>query len=408
MNTDRVSIILAGVGGYGKFYVDTLLSDAASGRVRIVGAVDPLASKSPCLAALERAGVPFFESLRDFYGGQSAQLAILATPIHRHCPQTCEALENGSNVLCEKPLGATIQEARRMMEARDEARRFVAIGYQWSFSRSVQRLKNDIRGGRFGRPVLLKTIVLGPRTEKYYGRNDWAGAVKSPEGEWVLDSPVNNAMAHYLHNMFYVLGSGTDPAAMPAEVVAELYRVNPITNYDTGVIRCRTLGGVEVLFYTSHAVAEERGPEFTYTFEKARVVCAGWGEPIRALFHDGTVEDYGNPLDEPQRKVWNCVDAVLGRDSVACGPESASAQTLCMNGAQESAPDIAEFPRELVLERGDPGERLLYVEGLAEALARAYDSGKLLSDVSVPWAVRGEPVDLRGYTEFPRGSSRRV
>jgi len=32
----------------------------------------------------------------------------------------------------------------------------------------------------------------------------------------VLDSPVNNATAHYLHNMFYVLGHATDASAMPA------------------------------------------------------------------------------------------------------------------------------------------------------------------------------------------------
>ena len=404
MNEDKVSVVLAGIGGYGKFYVEALLRAADSGRVNFAGAVDPLAAKAPSLAAIEQAGVPVFDSLRDFYEGKSAQLAILSSPIHFHFPQVCEALENGSHVLCEKPLGATIQEARGMIEARDRADRFVAIGYQWSFSRAVLRLKEDVHAGRFGRPVRLKAIALGPRTDKYYGRNDWAGSLKSPDGRWVLDSPANNATAHYLFNMFDVLGAGTEPLAFPAEVEAELYRANPITNYDTAAIRCRTRGGAEILFYTSHAVTEERGPELEYTFEDARVICPGWGKTIRVLFPDGTVEDYGDPLDEPERKIWNCVDAALGLESVACTPEAASAQTLCMNGAQESVAEITDLPRSLIRERGEPGERQTYAEGLADAFGRAFDEGKLPSETGAPWAVRGTRRSLEDYTEFPRWS----
>ncbi|MGB9682284.1 MAG: Gfo/Idh/MocA family oxidoreductase [bacterium] len=35
-----------------------------------------------------------------------------------HCRQTCMALNNGSNVLCEKPVAA-VQEVQEMIETRD-------------------------------------------------------------------------------------------------------------------------------------------------------------------------------------------------------------------------------------------------------------------------------------------------
>ncbi len=44
------------------------------------------------------------------------------------------------------------------------------------------------------------------------------------QGRLVLDSPVNNACSHYLHNMFYVLGDRLDRSDQPKWVTAELYR----------------------------------------------------------------------------------------------------------------------------------------------------------------------------------------
>ena len=142
-----------------------------------------------------------------------------------------------------------------MIRARDEAGKLVAIGYQWSFSSPIQRLKRDILAGGLGAPRRLRSVCLWPRDEVYYTRNDWAGRQRAADGSWILDSPVNNAMAHDLHNMLYLLGPSIDRSAQPVEIVAELYRANDIENFDTAALRVRTTSGAEVLFYGSHAIA---------------------------------------------------------------------------------------------------------------------------------------------------------
>ena len=133
----------------------------------------------------------------------------------------------------------------------------VAIGYQWSFSPAIQRLKGDIAAGVFGAPKRLKTIVLWPRDETYYSRNRWAGKQRDEAGNPIFDSPVSNACAHYLHNMLYVLGDAVDRSAIPSRVSAELYRAHPIENYDTAALRCWTDRGVEILFIVSHATRRQ-------------------------------------------------------------------------------------------------------------------------------------------------------
>lgn len=54
--------------------------------------------------------------------------------------------------------------------------------------------------------------------EFYNGRNAWAGARDDGAGTWILDSPINNATAHYLHNVLYVMGPAVDRSIRPVSV----------------------------------------------------------------------------------------------------------------------------------------------------------------------------------------------
>lgn len=397
-----VSIALVAIGGYGRFYVQALLDKTDPECYSIEGIVDPFADRCARLDELKAKNIPVYDTLDEFYANHSAELVTLASPIQLHCPQTCQALANGSNVLSEKPLGTSIQEAAQMIEARDKAGLNVGIGYQWSYSAAIQELKGDILNGRFGKPIRLTTIVLWPRNAKYYGRNNWAGAKQDGDGNWILDSPVNNATAHYLHNMYYVLGREVDSSARPAKLTAELYRANDITNFDTGAMRSVTEDGVEVLYYASHAVRDPQGPVFMYEFENGTVHYEGKNSFIHAKFADGTLKDYGDPFYRPENKLWDSMKAVRGEKKIVCPPEAAASQTLAVNGMQESKPEIVEFPKDLVVVEGEPGEQLTLVEGLGADLMSCYDEARLPSELGFAWAAAGKEVDLTDYDRFPR------
>lgn len=398
------SIVLVGLGGYGRVYLEGLLDSRHAGRFRLVAGVDPVLRNCSQLDELNARGVPIFHSFREFYDTSRADLAIISSPIHQHCRQTCLALANGSHVLCEKPAAATVQDIERMIRARDHAGKTVAIGYQWSFSTSILRLKRDIIAGHFGAPRRLRSLCLWPRDASYYARNDWAGRRRGPDGLWVLDSPANNAMAHDLHNMLFLLGPRIDASTRPIEVVAELYRANPIENFDTAALRVHTDSGAEILFYGSHAIAENSGPEFCFEFERATVTYSADGDPIVARCAEGTAVDYGRPGDEPEiTKVWTCLASLAGEASIPCGLEAARAQTICVNGAQDSAGEPVAFPHKLLRFAGENPKRLTWVAGMADVLRSCYEAGALPSEIGVEWARAGTPVNLSDYRFFPGG-----
>lgn len=404
-----VTVALVGVGGYGRHYVGRLLDGADELGARCVAAIDTQPERCDRLDELTGRGARVYTSLDAFHAEGSADLAILSLPIQLHAPFTCACLARGSHVLCEKPLAGTVQEGRRMLAAERETGRFVAIGYQWSYNSAIQALKADIMSGALGKPVRLKTLLSWPRPHSYYRRNDWAGRRKTPGGDWILDSPAHNATAHYLHNMFYVLGPTRETSAMPVDVQAELYRANAIDNFDTCALRAHTENGAEILFYTSHAVPSRFGPLFRYEFEKGQVTYDSDAGTMLARFADGISKEYGNPNAESGNKTADAVQAVRTGRPAACGVGAALAQVLCVNGAQDSMPEIAAFPESMV--RVEPGQGaqaedgLTWAEGLQASFVQCYDQAVLPSEQGcLSWARAGRPIDLRGYGDFPGGS----
>ncbi len=412
---EPVSVLLVAIGGYGAHYLNALLAACGgpTSRCRLAGVVDPFATQSAAWPAVRALNVPVCCSMEEFYSGErSADLAVISSPIHWHVPQTIAALSHQSSVLCDKPLGATIQDAEGLIRARRESGRWAMVGYQWSFSAAILALKRDVRAGLFGRPTRASALCLWPRDFAYYKRNDWAGRLRDQATDrWVLDGPANNAMAHYLHNLFFVLGPEIHLSARPRSVQAEMYRAYPIESCDTVACRTMTTGGVEILFYASHATQRSVAPRFRVEFEDAVVTSNGdEGGEIFAIDRRGRCKRYGSPDDTAQfHKLSVAIENAakdrqgVGGERIVCGAEAAMAQTLCVNGMHDSVAEIVAFPPRLV--RSCEREGRLFLDGLDDVLLDCYEKGVLPGEAGVGWADVGRSVDLTGYHHFPRRPS---
>lgn len=393
--TAPVSVVLVGLGGYGEVYLAPLLDDPRGAGCRIAGGVDPRPEGCHRLADLEARGVRICATLEDFYREQRADLAVISSPIHLHAEHTCAALAAGSHVLLEKPAAASTADVDRMIAARDRVGRFVAVGFQWCFAASVLTLKADILRGRLGRPVRGRALTLWPRTEAYYGRNDWAGRRRDASGRWILDSPASNAMAHHLHNLLFLLGGAMDRSAEPLVMEARLARVNDIETFDTAAVRLATDVGAEILFLVSHTIAEGdvADPRFTLEFEEGTVTYPGGTEPMTARHRDGSVWTYPHPDASAQvRKLWQSVEAVRawpeagrGADRAVavppafppCGLETARPHVAFVEALERSGASPFVYEEGTVRVSDTAGGRLRWVEGLAGALRAAYEAGEM-------------------------------
>ncbi|MBE6589020.1 MAG: Gfo/Idh/MocA family oxidoreductase [Ruminococcaceae bacterium] len=370
-------ILLVGAGGYGALYVRELLGND---RTDVVweGIVDPYVSSSSEYAAIKSAGIPVYDTMDAFYKEHSAELAVICTPPFLHREQSIKALENGSFVLCEKPVAPTLEEAQAMQAAEQAYGRFIAVGYQWSYSEAIQRLKQDVLSGVLGAPVSFKTIISWPRNFAYYRRGGgWGGRIEK-NGLTVLDSIASNACAHYLHNMLFLLGEGMEESAYATAIEADCLRANEIETFDTCTIRA-VVKGVPIYFAATHAGEKNQNPAFLYTFENATVSFSeDRGSMIRAVFSDGKEACYGNPFENTFKKLWDCVDAIEKGETPICTVKTACAHTKLIGELHKSVPYRAFSKEAITLTENGDG---VYVPGLLEKLCRAYEEEKLFSEL---------------------------
>lgn len=378
-----VTVVIAGIGGYGNTILKNMLPKLEDWHIRLVGAVDPAWESAPLWPELAALGVPHFDSLEAFYEENSADLAILCTPIHFHESQAILALRKGSHVLCEKPTAATLPQSENMAAAAKKAGKTLNIGFQLSYVPAVWALKQDIMAGVFGKPLHLQSLTSWPRTAAYYARS-WC-AKRTWQGQLVLDSIAMNACAHFLHLLFFLLGDRLDTAAQPDKVEAVLCRANPIETFDTAMLRV-WVGDAKLDFLASHTCEARIEPTIRLEFEKTVVCIRETAEEsaIQAVFSDGTVKNYGGILPDYFHKIPHCCDIVRGTKEPVCTPETASAHLKTVDAVTQLVPVVT-------LEGQVTEKTVTVVPGMLTVLEQAFREGKM------PWELTdrfGKPTAL--------------
>lgn len=376
--SNSVSILLVGVGGYGHVYVDALVETCGDYDFKIVGAVEPFPKPSKSLDYLKERNVPFFADMDEFYKDNSADLCIISSPIHFHKEQVKTALANGSNVLCEKPTAGCVDDVREMIDAKNKAGKFVAIGFQLSFADSILALKKDIIDGVWGKPKLFKSITFFPRPLEYFKARGWAGKKFSPDGKYIMDSIANNAAAHTLHNMFFVLGSEISKAEFPTSCEAELYRANDIETFDAIVARFETECGVPVVYCAAHPIESVINPSFEFEFENGVVKYSMDTDNMVGYFNDGTERVYGKAGDH-KSKIYKVLDTLTkNEDKITCTLETTLPHVTAIEMLGKHFDDIKTFSdseTEIIKMKGEKDG--LIVKGLEETIRKCFESGKL-------------------------------
>ncbi len=89
-------------------------------------------------------------------------LVSIVAPTSLHLPVTLAAFEAGANVLVEKPIAATREEATQMIEAAAQAGRMLTVGHIERFNPAIRELHRRLESGELGRIFQVSATRLGP------------------------------------------------------------------------------------------------------------------------------------------------------------------------------------------------------------------------------------------------------
>ena len=380
------AVALIGLGGYGQVHLRVLRELSAAGACRFVSAVAVPGTSSADLASLPT-DVRLYDSFATWLEAERGQfdLCCLPTPIHLHASMTLSALAAGGSVLVEKPLAASWREVKQLLAAKPAAGRFLAVGFHDFCTREVYALKNGLISGRYGRLKSIRMLGLWPRPDAYYQRNAWAGRLRVSDGD-VLDSPLNNALAHYLMLALFFAGDTPGTAAVVTGGEAELYRTRQIESFDTAVVRLQTRSGIEVLSAVTHSGSTEEVPLLILETEEVGRIEWRAGQELRIYVGDEAPQVRPLP-DAVQARIemFTALFArVRGEAASVCSVELAAVHAACLLDLNAGCL-IHDIPPPLLRARdlaGEPGVGLI---GIDAVLRRTVAEGKLPSELGLPW-----------------------
>ena len=311
LKTPRICLI--GVSGYASVYVDWLLEAHANDRL-IIGAVVALKSEQNLSTTrkLLDAGAALYDSYDALFKKESGccDLCYIPTGIQWHARMAIAALRSGCNVLVEKPLAGSVKDAKRVQEVEKETGRFVAVGFQDMYTDEMAELKQSLLDGKIGRIQSISMMGTWPRPESYYRRNHWAGRIHADDAQ-VLDSPLNNAFAHFVNLSLFLAGESLYASQTALVKSAQLLRAHDIESFDTAVVLAEAPTGLRFWFGVSHACQKTREPSIRIIGENGSIewlhnhVCL-----IKIKTQDGieTAEKRKVPCyDETRRKMFDTV-----------------------------------------------------------------------------------------------------
>lgn len=103
-----------------------------------------------------------YEDAERMLAEERLDLVSIVAPTSLHLSVTLAALSAGTNVLVEKPIAATREEAMTMIEAASAAGRMLTVGHIERFNPAIRELHRRLQADELGRIFQVSATRLGP------------------------------------------------------------------------------------------------------------------------------------------------------------------------------------------------------------------------------------------------------
>ena len=191
-------MIKAGLIGCGKISIQHIAAFEEIKDVKIVAACD--LSEENLNSVCERTGAKGYTDYKELIKMEKPDFVVISLPHFLHGEATCFAAEQGINVFLEKPMGISVSDCEKMIEACEKNGVMLWVGHAHCFHPAYVRAKELIDSGIYGEPVSFSET----RNLNYF--SDW-------RPQWFLKKALSgggimiNLGAHCLDKMKFLSGS---------------------------------------------------------------------------------------------------------------------------------------------------------------------------------------------------------
>ena len=166
-------------------------------------------------AAFGLEGVPQYTDYRRMLADEAIDLAAICTESGRHAAIALDCIDAGVHLIIEKPIALSLTDADEIIRRSQAAGLVVSACHQNRFNKSVQKIRQAVEDGRFGRMLHGTAHIRWNRGESYYAQAPWRGTWEQDGGalmnqcihnidllRWMMGDEVEEVMA-YTDNLIH-------------------------------------------------------------------------------------------------------------------------------------------------------------------------------------------------------------
>lgn len=191
----RVAIIGQGRSGWKIHGVNFLRQ---SRMYKVIAVAEPMQKRRDIAKELYGPDVDAYEDHTGFIGRSDIDLVVNAAPSHLHFKITKQLLENGFDVLCDKPLVAKTKEADILIKIAENNNKLFTVFQQSRYAAYFTKIRSIIDSGILGRLIQISISFSG-----YSRRWDWQTLQAYNGGNLLNTGP------HPLDQALVLFGEGT-------------------------------------------------------------------------------------------------------------------------------------------------------------------------------------------------------
>lgn len=143
----------------------------------------------------------YFKDYKEAIDEVKPDIVAVTVPSGLHYEIAKYALENGSNLLLEKPMTMSSDESREIYELSKKTGKKIAMGHIYRYFPIVGLVHDDIAEGKFGKVTHGSIFVRWGHGDDYYGSAAWRGTWKSDGGALM------NQTIHAIDLLVWLMGS---------------------------------------------------------------------------------------------------------------------------------------------------------------------------------------------------------
>lgn len=216
---------------------------------------------------------------------EKPELVAIATESGEHAKIALRAMDFGCNLIVEKPIALSIADADAIIEKAKKCNVKVCACHQNRFNKAVQKIREAVEKGRFGKLFYGTAHIRWARDHEYYDRAKWRGTWEQDGGALM------NQCIHDIDLLRWMMGDDI------IEVVGMTDRLKHpyIEAEDLGIALVRFANGSYGIVEGTTNIFPRNLEETLYLFGEKGTVKAG-GEAVN-IIEEWRFADY---LDEPE------------------------------------------------------------------------------------------------------------